>query len=258
MTQIAKKIPMKVLYKQQGVLIAQTYVNDKSSLSGNMALHVGDDPKLVLARRALLLKSLMPYGIEAISWLNQIHGNAIVEACYQIHASSADALISQKSHHALAIMTADCVPVAIFDERYIGCIHAGWQGLVKGIIPKSVAKLSPKSLNLPKFAYIGACIGRTSYELPYQMAMDIVGQCVQKQWVDMDTQALTQAVITIIDDQKVWFDVGQLASLQLEACGVQVLNQAIHCTYTGQFYSHRQATHHNTQTGRMAMVVARI
>lgn len=243
-----------ILYQDQGVLIAQTYAEDSTPFSDNVGLHVGDDAKTVLGRRAKLLASLMPYGVKAITWLNQVHGDGIVKPTpMSLTPANADAQFSQASHHALAIMTADCVPVAVFDKTSVACIHAGWQGLVAGIIPKTLANFSKQP-----HAYIGACIGGASYELPMAMAIQILTQCVTNGLVNLSYDALFAEVIAKTNNDKAYLDVGKLARCQLVACGAVVLNDDIVCTYTGNFHSHRRATHQGVQAGRMAMVIAKL
>lgn len=243
---------LNILYQDQDVLIAQTYVAGAGEFADNFGLHVGDEPQAVLARRAELLGALGVYGVNRITWLNQVHGDGVHLATLGLDTPSADAHVSQERHHALAIMTADCVPVAVFDGQAVACIHAGWQGLVAGIIPKTLAKMNKAT------AYIGACIGGASYELPKEMAMNIVKTCVDKGLVSLSYDELMASVLSLVDGDKAHLDVGRLAHHQLVVCGAGVLNQDIECTYTGNFHSHRRATHQEKRSGRMAMVVARV
>lgn len=243
---------LNILHHDQNVLIAQTYVAGAGEFADNFGLHVGDEPQAVLARRAGLLEALGVYGVHQISWLNQVHGDGVHLATLGIDTPDADAHLSQERHHALAIMTADCVPVAVFDGQTVACIHAGWQGLVAGIIPKTLAKMNQAT------AYIGACIGGASYELPKEMAMNIVETCVNNGLVNLSKDELMASVLGLIDGDKAYLDVGRLAHHQLVACGAGVLNQDIDCTYTGDFHSHRRATHQQKRSGRMAMLIAKV
>ncbi|WP_268162582.1 laccase domain-containing protein, partial [Pasteurella multocida] len=86
----------------------------------NLGLHVGDDSMQVHQNRAHLLQSLQQYhpALNSIHWLNQIHGNDIYQVTDKIGtaAISADAHITRLPNVALAIMTADCVPVMIVTD----------------------------------------------------------------------------------------------------------------------------------------------
>lgn len=232
-------------------LIAQSYANRQDVGFGfNMGLHVGDQPKQVLANRAALLGRLMPFGVRRLSWLNQIHSSTSIYERLSGGVMDADALISDDIGVGLAIMTADCVPIALWGGSQIACIHAGHQGLAQGIIKACVNKMT----NLPKFAYIGACIGGQNYELPKLMVQTIINHCLNQGLND-------ERVMTAMsggNNGKVLLDIGQIARLQLEQLGIIVQNQQIDCTYTGNYHSHRRATHQNGVAGRMAMVIAKL
>ena len=78
-----------------------------------------------------------------------------------------DALITKVRGIALGVVTADCVPILIYDinNQIIGCIHAGWKGAISGIIENTIKKIKKNNLNCQFFATIGPCIGKMSYEV---------------------------------------------------------------------------------------------
>lgn len=268
-------VPVSVLYQDDHVLVLQTQAGvfdkfDNTDLYGdfNLGLHVKDNPKSVLQRRAKLLDAISAYAsIDEIHWLNQVHGDHVVDAdewMATLQAESADALISHSDHTALAIMTADCVPVAIFGQASgdgIACIHAGWQGLVNGIIAKSYAKLSTKNTEIQKpKAIIGACISQGSYEITDALAKRICDEVTTQSLVDMTSSDLYDTIIIPSeDDGKVNIDIVKLARLELEHLGIEVVNQSVPCSYLEpNLYSYRAQTHAGkSATGRMAMVVVR-
>ena len=81
----------------------------------------------------------------------------------------ADALITKRKKIIIGVLTADCVPVLIFDEKkkkIVSAIHAGWKGAYKGIVKKVLQflfKEGSESKNLT--AAIGPCISQKSYEI---------------------------------------------------------------------------------------------
>ena len=79
----------------------------------------------------------------------------------------ADAIITRCKGLGLAVVTADCVPIIIYDvkNKIIGCIHAGWKGAVSGIIKNTVSKIKMISSRNEIYASIGPCIGKGSYEV---------------------------------------------------------------------------------------------
>jgi len=78
-----------------------------------------------------------------------------------------DAIITKIKKFALGVVTADCVPILLYDKKNetIGCVHAGWKGANSGIIEKTIAKFKKLNSNNHIFAVIGPCIGNKSYEV---------------------------------------------------------------------------------------------
>ena len=78
-----------------------------------------------------------------------------------------DALITKIRGIALGVVTADCVPIVLFDTRnhIIGCIHAGWKGAFSGIIENTISQFRKLNVKNKIYAAIGPCIGKKSYEV---------------------------------------------------------------------------------------------
>ena len=78
-----------------------------------------------------------------------------------------DALLTNIKGLALGVVTADCVPILIYDfkNQVIGCIHAGWKGASLGIIENTIKKIKKMNSNCKIYAAIGPCIGKNSYEV---------------------------------------------------------------------------------------------
>lgn len=273
-------VPIQILHQRDDLLIAQTHAGvfnkfNKDDIYGqfNLALHVHDDAESVLHKRAILLKKLSEITkkpVHAIHWVNQVHSDRIVIATtddLQMSAQSADALITRCPNHALAIMTADCVPVVIYDQNHsvIACIHAGWQGLTQGIIAKTVEQLRKESRS-DLFAHMGACITWQSYQIDLELAQRIIKACVQSNFVHMKYDELFHQIVHASYDEKneknqnkAYIDLQKLTSLQLKTLGVKLQNQTAPCSYkVSNLYSYRVQTHtKKPATGRMATLVIR-
>ena len=103
--------------------------------------------------------------------LNQIHSNKF--HYINVHSKlnnkfEGDALVTDRKNMPIAILTADCAPVLIYDnnKEMIAAIHAGWKGSYKGIVEKVVKFMikkgcSPKNIT----AAIGPCISSNNYEV---------------------------------------------------------------------------------------------
>ena len=114
-------------------------------------------------------KKISPY-YKDIILLNQIHSNKfyLINNQRKIKNLKGDALITNQKKIILGILTADRVPVLIYDKKLkmISAIHAGWRGAYKGIIQKVVnfmKKNGSESKNL--VAAIGPCISQENYEI---------------------------------------------------------------------------------------------
>jgi YfiH family protein len=120
--------------------------------SANMGLHVGDDPAAVLENRRRFCSEL---GINPndLVCAQQVHGNRIATATETDRGRGAkntdtalpatDGLMSDVPGVPLAMFTADCVPVFLYEpnKRVVGIAHAGWRGTVSRIAETLVRSL---------------------------------------------------------------------------------------------------------------------
>ena len=101
--------------------------------------------------------------------MHQTHSNKVIEISNVNLRKKiiSDAMITRHKKIALGVLTADCVPILIYDKRneIIGCIHAGWKGALSGIIKKTINKIKKKNYNYEIIASIGPCISSKSYEV---------------------------------------------------------------------------------------------
>ena len=100
------------------------------------------------------------------TWLRQVHGDRVVEvgepggAC----GERADAAITDRAGCALAILTADCAPVALVaPEGVIAAVHAGWRGLAGGVLERTVEAMRARGATDVR-AQLGPCIHAECYE----------------------------------------------------------------------------------------------
>ena len=112
------------------------------------------DSPLTEIQRAYLQKNCQ-VDIPQVFWRKQIHGDDVLVVQGGVSSSKncpdADAYITNEKNLPIAIRTADCVPVFIFDPRQwaIGLVHAGWKGTYKLILPKTVQQLEEKFNSKP-------------------------------------------------------------------------------------------------------------
>jgi polyphenol oxidase len=206
--------------------------------SFNLGSHVGDNP-LVVNRNRMLLEPLLPS--EPV-WLNQVHGIAVADAGHAGCLPQADASVSAHRGAVCVVMTADCLPVLLCDERggVVAAAHAGWRGLCDGVLEATVAAMKVPAPTL--MAWLGPAIGPAAFE---------VGDEVRAAFVAQQPQA---AAAFVPGATGKWMaDIYQLARLRLQAMGIQRIYGGDLCTYNDpeRFYSYRR----DGVTGRMGTFI---
>ncbi len=89
-----------------------------------------------------------------------------------------DALITKINGLALGVLTADCVPILVYDKKnsIVGCIHAGWKGAFRGIIKNTISKIKRLNSSHRLFASIGPCISFKNYEVDFDFYNKFITQ----------------------------------------------------------------------------------
>ncbi len=130
---------------------------------------------LNFASRKLLLKK------NKLVLMYQTHSNKVIEVTRRNSNQIvyADAMITKIKGLAIGVVTADCVPILIYDKKndVIGCIHAGWRGAYSGIIKNTILKIRKINPSNQIFASIGPCIGKNSYEVDYNFSNKFISRC---------------------------------------------------------------------------------
>lgn len=205
--------------------------------SCNLGEHVADDPQAVLKNRQRLVSLL---GCKP-SWLQQVHGVAVVEA-NPASVLEADASWTSKSGVACTVMTADCLPVLFCDRAgtRVAAAHAGWRGLAGGVLEATLDKLAVPADQV--LVWLGPAIGPQAFE---------VGAEVREAFVTQHAQA-AGAFMPSANPEKCMADLYQLARIRLAARGVEAVYGGDFCTFSDpRFYSYRRSA----QTGRFASLI---
>lgn len=212
----------------------------------NLGDHVGDDLASVDANRKALAREIAATPV----WLNQVHGVAVHEATEHNLGQPvvADAVFTTTPGLACTIMTADCLPVLIADRvgGIVGAAHAGWRGLVSGVLPVLVNQmlqavaLEPEDLSV----WLGPAIGPEAFEVGAEVlnafvALDVRHQAFFKQHPESPEKYLA--------------DLPRLAAVSLRRLGITDITLSGLCTVTqpAHWYSYRR----EGVTGRMASLI---
>ena len=224
------------------VISTKRYLTEKPKVfssgfdSFNIAEHVEDDPERVFDNREKLVKYFDLPGEPR--YLNQIHS----DKCLTFDASECegDAIYTNKRNQVCAILTADCLPIFLTDNygHEVAVIHAGWKGLLKGVIEETIKSFNSKNL----VAHFGPAISQNNFE---------VGDEVMHQYISKDN-IFTSSFRTISD--KHYLDLYSAAKLVLNSFDIYKISGGTECTFMqkNEYFSYRRDA---KNSGRMANLI---
>ena len=127
------------------------------------------DKKLNIKKNLDYVAKKMDVGRDKLILMHQTHSNKVVEIKKSNYKKkiNADAMITKMRGLALGVVTADCVPIILYDAKneIVGCIHAGWKGAFSGVIKNTISKIKKIGSSNKIYASVGPCIGKRSYEV---------------------------------------------------------------------------------------------
>lgn len=206
----------------------------------NLARNLGDDPAAVEENHRRFAGAV-GYAAECLFEVSQVHGVALEVADERVspalfRAREADALLALAPGQAVGIRVADCVPILVADpgSGAVLAIHAGWRGVVAGVVAVAIARLLAETGAKPRalLAAIGPHIGPEAFEIGEDVA-----------------QALARAVpedgrVVVARKPRPHADLGRAVRAQLLRAGLQTarVESVGACTYTNgeQFFSYRR------------------
>lgn len=210
--------------------------------SFNLGDHVGDDPAAVAANRERLEREI---GVEPghVVWMEQIHSRnvTVVDGPHAEPVEATDALVTAVPGVALAVLTADCVPILLSDDEagVLAAVHAGRVGARIGIVPAVIDTMRELGARPERIgAFLGPAASGAKYEVPAAMAADVEqhlpgSRCRTEKGTDgLDLRAGIRR--------------------QLQDLGVAAVAQDPRCTISdATLFSHRRGA----PTGRLASVI---
>ena len=205
----------------------------------NLGHHVGDEPADVAANRVVLQqRAKMP---STPLWLNQVHGTNVITLPYSgAPYPNADAVFTRTPNQVCAIMTADCLPILLCNHNgtEVAAIHAGWRGLLHGVIEATLGCFSDKT---QLHAWLGPAISQRAFE---------VRDDVRDAFIAED--ALAAAAFNA--QGSAWLaDLYLLARQRLQRHGIREITGGEYCTFSEpeRFFSYRR----EAITGRQASCI---
>ena len=189
--------------------------------------------------------------IHRLAWVTQVHGSAVRALASEpdpargptppdlLHVGEGDALVSASPGVALAILTADCAPLALSSpEGVFAAVHAGWRGLLDGVVERTVDRMRGWGAT-EVVGVLGPCIHAGCYEFSGP---------------DLDAAAAVygDGVRGTTTDGRPALDVPAGIAAALARAGVARADGVDICTACGGGYFSHRARH---DTGRQALVV---
>ena len=141
------------------------------------------DKKINVKKNLKIVKKKINKKSKEIFLVKQIHGNKFVflseNAKIKNRSISADAIITEKKKFPIAILTADCVPILLFDKKrkIIAAIHAGWRGALKGVVSIVIKFMLKKGCSRKE---ITAAIGPSITQKNYNVKTDFRNKFLKK------------------------------------------------------------------------------
>jgi YfiH family protein len=211
-----------------------------------------DNKKNILKNLDLVQKKIK-FGLNKIVLLNQVHSNKF----YYIDKTSklnhkkftGDALITNKSNTPIAVLTADCAPILMFDKKNktVAAIHAGWKGAYKGIIKRVVRFMIKKGSSAKNItAVIGPCISIQNYEVK----QDFIKKFIKK---DPKTKVFFKKV-----KNKNYFNLNKYITHQLKSLNIkkiEVINKDTFNIKNNFFSARRSISCNDNDYGRNLSVI---
>lgn len=182
-----------------------------------------------------------------ICFIKQVHGNevAVIDShkswqdLYQNSLPIADALVSNQKNIILAIITADCVPVLLFDEKnqIISATHTGYKGAKNNIVAEVLKKMQTLGANIANIsAIIGPCIRKASYQVSADFYTDFfIPKNIKENFFTIDP----------FNSDKFLFDLPGYIVQQLINLGIEKITDTKIDTYSNPhlYCSYRRCTH---------------
>ncbi|MGE2736952.1 peptidoglycan editing factor PgeF [Mycolicibacterium vaccae] len=215
----------------------------------NLGDHVGDDPAAVAANRHRLATALglsaggrHDGGDDRVVWMNQVHGThvQVVEDPSE-NPDDTDGLVTTRPGLALAVVTADCVPVLMADARagVVAAVHAGRVGAQNGIVLRALETMTSAGAHVEDVSVLlGPAVSGRNYEVPAAMAAEV--------------EAALPGSRTRTARGTVGLDLRAGIAAQLRSAGVPAVDIDPRCTVDDRdLFSHRR----DAPTGRLASVI---
>jgi len=131
-----------------------------------------NDKRNRIKKNLKIVKDRISKKSKNIFLVHQVHSNKFIfigkSFKFNKKKIKADAIITDQKKTPIAVLTADCVPILLYDNKkdIVAAIHAGWKGAFKGIVNNVINFMLKKGCKKQNIvAAIGPCINQTNYSV---------------------------------------------------------------------------------------------
>ena len=225
-------------------------IKNYKSLNCNLK---SDDSKTIVSKNIKLAIKNLNLKHSKIKFINQIHSSKVILINnHNINKSiNADGSITMDKNISLAILTADCAPIFIYDTKntFICALHSGWRGCLNNIISKAVKKLKIINKNNDEIvAIVGPCLQGNNFE---------VDENIKKLFLNKNFN-YKSFFIKKNKTNKLNFDMRGLINYQLKNMSIDNIFNIDKDTYNNKdlFYSYRRSSNQGIlSTARMINII---
>ena len=227
-------------------------LSKKQFRSLNCSSSNDDDKKNVKENRLIAIKNLN-LNKKKLILITQTHSSKVIRITKNNLDKNikADGVITSLNNVILGILTADCAPVIIYDDKnkFVCNLHSGWKGSLNNISQTAIKlfdKYQIKRKNLT--AIVGPCLGAKNYE---------VDKNFQRMFIEKNIKY--SKFFRYKNKKKSYFNLRALINYQLSELGLKKIYNINRDTYSSEnlFFSHRRSTHKEEKTtGRLINLIS--
>ena len=227
-------------------------LSKKQFRSLNCSSSNDDNKKNVNENRLIAIKNLN-LNKKKLILITQTHSSKVIRITKNNLDKNikADGMITSLNNVILGILTADCAPVIIYDDKnkFVCNLHSGWKGSLNNISQTAIKlfdKYQIKRKNLT--AIVGPCLGAKNYE---------VDKNFQRMFIEKNIKY--SKFFRYKNKKKSYFNLRALINYQLSELGLKKIYNINRDTYSSEnlFFSHRRSTHKGEKTtGRLINLIS--
>ena len=211
-----------------------------------------DNKKNVNGNRLIAIKNLN-LNKKKLILIKQTHSSKVIRInkANLDQKIEADGIITSLNNVVLGILTADCAPIIIYDDKnkFVCNLHSGWKGSLNNISKNAIKLFDEYNIKRKNLiAIVGPCLGAKNYEVDKNFQQKFIKKNLKYAKFFRNKNAI-----------KSYFNLRALINYQLSELGLKKIHNINRDTYSNDnlFFSHRRATHKRQKTtGRLINLIS--